>query len=218
MEKIKDSNRAFKITVIFAVCVIALCLSIAYAALAQQLKIKGTAEVEAASWQVEMPNEPTVNKSGNDVSVTYDKDTSETGVTLIKDLHIVVRKPGDFVELQVPIANNGDINAYLQSVSTGKGIISCTARATDPTSKLNDEKLICGTGENNLGANVIYTVHYGTQDVTDENLIGVDTNLAQGMSKTVKIRLEFLNSATQIPTDAVDIKLPDVAFMFQQAS
>ena len=68
------------------------------------------------------------------------------------------------------------------------------------------------------GANVVYSVYYGEQDVTSENLVGVDSNLGQGDSKKVKVRLEFLNSATQIPTDAVDIKLPDVAFMFQQAS
>lgn len=205
------NDRNLKTAVVICLIAIVICLSIAYAALAQQLTIKGAAEVERADWNVEM-KEPTSDKSSDDVEITYDPKISN-GVTAIEDLHVILRKPGDWATLTVTIGNDGDIPAHLTSI-TGNGIITCNGTAGD--SKQADEQIVCGIDGNNTNAAVKYTVTYNGIDVTKGDSLVTDRALAIGARKSVVVKVEFLSTATRVPTRDVHVTLPDIAFLFDQ--
>ena len=115
-------NRSFKIITAIALCVAVLCLSVAYAALSQQLKITGTATVEATNWSIDGPGDTEITpddeggkrEGEGDMTGTID-DNGEGVVTVSIDA--TLKKPGDAAEIVVPIKNNGDIDAHLSSVS-----------------------------------------------------------------------------------------------------
>ncbi len=211
--KQSKDDRNFKTAVVICLIAVVVCLSIAYAALAKKLTIKGTADVKKASWKVEM-KDPTSQTSGDDVKITYDSKITK-GVTSIEDLHVILRKPGDWATLNVTLNNNGDIPAHLTSI-TGNGIITCTG--TSGPTKEADEKIICGIDGDNTNASVKYTVTYNNTDVTkgDSTVSLADRELTIGATKNVMVKVEYLSTATRIPTNEVHVKLPDIAFLFDQ--
>ncbi len=208
------SDRRFKIVTISSLVVIVILLSIAYLLLAKQLTIKGTTKVNETGWEIEIPkdgeNAPTTS-SGGDGSVTYEVETRD-GVMIIKNLKVILRKPGDFGELTIPIKNSGKSDAYLSYVSGVNGIMTCTGSGIN---KANDESIVCGDSNNN-GASVKYTITFDN-DVLTNGTTGIrDLNLKKDITKNVKIRVDYLTTGTEIPMNDVTVLLPEVDFVFQQ--
>ncbi len=207
----RNGDRAFKVITVVALVVAVLCLSVAYAALSQQLKITGTAKVEHAEWKVDNDGTaPSVNRVGEGTVEEDPTATTVGGVTTVS-FKAKLKKPGDAVEISVPVKNTGDIDAVLASVSGANGVLTCTGTTAD-------KQIICGTDDKNTGANVKYTVYYNDTPVTSINDITSKDLVKETGTATVKVRVEYLNLETPqtLPSAEVTVTVPEVTFVYQQ--
>ena len=186
MEQNNKNNRTFKIITVIALCVAVLCLSVAYAALSQQLTIRGTASVQAANWDIHFANYKTSTTGAAQIQHTSREDT-----TAITGLTITLTKPGDSATLEFDIVNDGDINAVLKTLTeTG---LTCNGSAADETTKESDEKIVC--------EDVTYEFKY----VDGDTPVKIDDTLDSGTSKRAYLKLTYKQDADDLPTDAVNI-------------
>ncbi len=206
-----NNNRSFKIVTIVALCVAVLCLSVAYAALTAKLEIRGTAEVQKATWDVHMDESSFNPTTGGNLTYTADE-------TTVSDLHVKFTKPGDSQTLKFKIHNYGDIDAELSSITgtdVGLDKITCTDGSPE------DKQKVCGTANDGVGGTVTYTVSYDSNDVTTNgaNAVG-DKKLAAGSEVEVVITATYLKDivSTQLPSAAVTVKLPTFVFNYVQAT
>ena len=104
---LKDRKVLFSILCIVLICVFT--LTVAYAALNAVLNISGSAQVNAADWDIHLEN-PNVTSG----SVSNDKPTitSPTTATFSTTLNM----PGDFYEFVVDVVNAGSIDAMIENV------------------------------------------------------------------------------------------------------
>ena len=154
---------------ILAVAMIALLLiSVGYAALETNLRINGTANIAATSWNVYFTNIQTTEGS---VTPTVAPTVSGTNTTQL-NYTITLNKPGDFYEFTVDVANGGTINAKIAD----NGISNTALTQTQDTY-------------------VNYTVTYadGTEISAGDKLAKagtIENSVAQD-TKTVKVRVEY---------------------------
>ena len=159
---------------ILAVAMIALLLiSVGYAALETNLRINGTANIAATSWNVYFTNIQTTEGS---VTPTVAPTVSGTNTTQL-NYTITLNKPGDFYEFTVDVANGGTINAKIAD----NGISNTALTQTQDTY-------------------VNYTVTYadGTEISAGDKLAKAGTvvnSVAQDV-KTVKVRVEYDSTIT----------------------
>lgn len=107
-----EKERKVKIISLTALIVAILGLTVAFAAMSQTLTINGTANLDAASWDIHFEN------------LIYDSlgEGTSTGTpvmegTTITKIDAVVTKPGDMVGYFFDIVNKGSINAKIESIS-----------------------------------------------------------------------------------------------------
>ena len=159
---------------ILAVAMIALLLiSVGYAALETNLRINGTANIAATSWNVYFTNIQTTEGS---VTPTVAPTVSGTNTTQL-NYTITLNKPGDFYEFTVDVVNGGTINAKIAD----NGISNTALTQTQDTY-------------------VNYTVTYadGTEISAGDKLAkaGTTVNSVAQDVKTVKVRVEYDSTIT----------------------
>ena len=140
-----------------------LLLGIGFAALAANLKINGTVNIDSASWDVHFENVSITEGSveANPAPTTNNTDTTEMTYA------INFEKPGDFFEFTTDIVNAGTIDAMVNLM----------------TNKIYDST---GTTEKTLP-------NYLTSSVTYSNGVEIKINqlLAKQTSEKIKVRVEF---------------------------
>ena len=97
-------------------------ITVAYAALTQQLTINGTAKVAKTNWDIHFSDVSAGNPTGYATAGTL----SKTGATTIAGDIGTLRAPGDSITYTFDIANAGDINAVIDSVTGGQSV-TCTS-------------------------------------------------------------------------------------------
>ena len=117
---------------LIVVAILITTMSIAYAALSTTLSITGTADVQAATWDIRLTQKEEPIVTG---SATYTKPTID-GTTL-RDYSVSLKKPGDAVEFQYYILNGGDFSATISS------LVNSTPTCTSSTGNETDAKAIC---------------------------------------------------------------------------
>ena len=157
--KRKQKNKKF---IIVAVALL-LVISIGYAALSTQLKINGTANVAATTWNVYFTN---IQTTAGSVTPTTPPSVSGTNTTSLS-YTVVLTNPGDFYEFTVDVVNGGTINA-----------------------KIADDGIENTTLETEQDAIANYTVTYsdGTPIAVGDKLAksgGTDS------TRKIKVRVEF---------------------------
>lgn len=106
-----EKQRKIKVLSVVALVVAVLGLTIAFAALSQTLTINGTANVDAASWDIHFEDlETTTSGAG---SFSGEPILNSTSVT---DINIILTKPNDEAGIYVNVVNDGTINAKIDSV------------------------------------------------------------------------------------------------------
>ena len=159
---------------ILAIAMIALLLiSVGYAALETNLRINGTANIAATSWNVYFTNIQTTNGS---VTPSVAPSVSGTNTTSL-NYTITLEEPGDFYEFTVDVVNGGTINAKIAD----NGISNTSLTQTQDTY-------------------VNYTVTYadGTAIAAGDKLAkaGTTVNSVAQYVKTVKVRVEYDSTIT----------------------
>ena len=126
-----EKERRIKILSIIALIVAILGLTVAFAALSETLTINGTANVEAASWDIHFENltGPVLEGTGKV------NDTAILSGTTISNVNMSVSKPGDSVTYYFDIVNDGTIDAVLDTELNNslfyKGYQICSIRTGD---------------------------------------------------------------------------------------
>ena len=106
-----EKERRIKVLSIVALIVAVLGLTVAFAALSETLTINGTANVDAASWDIHFEN-----LTGPDLEGTGKvNDTASLSGTTISNVNMSVTKPGDSVTYYFDIVNDGTIDAVLDT-------------------------------------------------------------------------------------------------------
>ena len=145
------------------VLILFLALGIGFAALAANLKINGTVNIDSASWDVHFENVQITQGSvtANPAPTSNNVDTTEMTYT------VNFTKPGDFYEFTVDIANDGSIDAMINLVSN-------TTYEQD------------GTTPKNLP-------DYLRSSVTYDDGVQIKQNqeLLHNTSETIKVRIEY---------------------------
>lgn len=137
-------------------------MTVAFAALSTNLKIEGTAEVEATTWDIHFANVEVANTT-TIAQADYNLGTlnstaiaSGTTGTLIQGLTANLAKPGDKLVVNFDIVNAGTIDA--KNTSFTKHITQGAAVVNTDTADTNDVvnyTITCGTG--GLGTNDVLT-------------------------------------------------------------
>jgi len=104
---LKDRKVLYGILTVALVCVFT--LTIAYAALSAVLTISGSAQVNAADWDIHLAN-PKVTSG----SATTNVPQIKTNSTM--EFSTTLNMPGDFYEFTVDIVNSGSVDAMINSV------------------------------------------------------------------------------------------------------
>lgn len=108
--------------IIGALLIAVVSMAIGYAALAQQLSIKGTANI-AADWDIEITKIAMTSQKG----AKNHEDKAPTFTATSATFNVDLEYPGAYAEFDVDIENLGTIDAYLVSVA---GVD--TANAAEP--------------------------------------------------------------------------------------
>ena len=160
---------------------------IAYAAFTQSLNIAGTATVKKSSWSVKMQNLQTYTKTGSATQVTAP--TINAAGTTLQTYNITLQKPGDSITYTFDVANAGDYNAKLTTltISTPTCTKSASGVAADAT---------------NVCSNLTTTLKYsgGTNVALNDTL---NTSTTKTMVLTVTLNSSM--AADKLPTADVSV-------------
>lgn len=105
-----EKQRKIKVLSVVALIVAVLGLTVAFAALSQTLTINGTANVDAASWDIHFETISS-NKNG-DATINDFPHIAGTSITRI---NVTLTKPNDGVEFRTRIVNDGTVDAKIDS-------------------------------------------------------------------------------------------------------
>ena len=174
--------------------ILVLVISVGYAALASNLKINGSSNVKASSWNVYWDNVQIKDGSvpadnNNKARIT---DASKTQV----EFNVVLSEPGDFYEFTVDAVNNGTIDAMIASQGIVNGVYSDSSYTTPAT----------------LPEAVSYTVTYADGKPIQEKHLLAKKNGSTPTKETYKVRIEYRNDESINPSDLDDT---DKTFYFK---
>lgn len=194
-----EKGRNIKVLSLAALIVAVLGLTVAFAALSQQLTINGQATVDAATWDIHFANlsEPVLTGGAQVVTAP----TIQENSTAIKTFELKLTKPGDSVKYTFDVVNAGSIDATLATVVPERLQPVCTGTGA---AKTEDENIVCNG--NHLTYKLTYTATGEAVKATDE--------LNHGETKNLTLELSFditqngaLTIANDVQISALDITL-----------
>lgn len=157
-------------------------ITVAYAALTQQLKIEGTAKVASSKWDVHFGTVSAGNAQGYATAGTLAK----TGETTIAGDIGTLKAPGDSITYTFNVKNAGSINAKISSITAPK--LTCAPVASGGSQ----------TVANNVCANLTYTIEYTSES---PKTIAVGNKLTAGASKNITLKIVNSSNATLASED-----------------
>ena len=121
----KKKNKDYKNLLLIILMIIALTMSIGYAAIAQRLEVTGTTTIANAKWDVKIISIEETNKSISNTEVTPSTGVGDTTGTTSATIatgattatfSVQLNAPGDYAEFTVTVKNLGTISAVLNSL------------------------------------------------------------------------------------------------------
>lgn len=185
------NQRFVALVVLLAVALVGV-IGVAVAAFSTNLYIRGTATVRSTVWDVHFENLQEAVITGSKAKVNT-KPTIQTSIqnvpqAAIKEYDVELKDPGDAIEFTFDVKNAGDLNAILNTITinTGSGLSCSSSNSTEAAkvcTKLN------------------YTLTYANNGAA----VSVGDKLDAGVSKTMKLKLEFdpSTAAEDLPTEDV---------------
>lgn len=197
-------GREKKMVIAIALLAIALIgsIGVAVAAFSTDLYIRGTATLKSTVWNVHFANLKPVVTHG-----TYAKEitapTIQTSVdgnelAAIKTYDVELKEPGDYVEYTFDVVNDGDLDAELQAIviNTGSALSCSSAAGQEAADK------VC--------AKLNYTITYA--DGSELKVKDVlPKKASNNNSKTLKLKLEFDEDATEDDLPEKDVVISNLA-------
>ena len=193
-----EKDRSSKIVAIIALVVASVGLTLGFAAFQASLVINPEATVKGdeSQFKVEFStlagsqNTGTVEGTkSEEEDAQFTAEEATLSETTVDNLKANFTKPGQTVEYEFYVRNNGQIPAYLTSIDFEKTKPTCTAS----TATQGNVDAVCDK--------VKVTVNYDSQDFTTTSSSFSDNTLAVGTSKTVKVKLSLEEGATAVDGD-----------------
>ena len=202
-----EKGRNIKVLSLAALIVAVLGLTVAFAALSQQLTINGSAKVDAATWNVHFANlQNTVGPEYVTQAPTIGNPTEGTANTVIGDFNVTFTKPGQAVEFTFDVVNDGSIDAILSDITPETLQPICTGTGNNADA---DAALVC--------SGLTYTLTYAddTQLTKNDETTGVLTK--NGGTKSMKLRLAYdINKDTSVSINDVTISNLGISLTYVQ--
>lgn len=174
-------------------------ITIAYAALTQQLKIEGTAKVASSKWDVHFG---TVNP-GQATGYATAGTLAKTGETTIAGDIGTLKAPGDSITYTFDIENAGDINAIIDTVTGGQSF-TCTSA----TKSVADA--VC--------KDLTYSIKYtdGNATIAKGDQLAKATNTSTPTKKNVTLTLTYKSTATTLASEDVTVTADPMTITYVQ--
>ena len=183
-------QRELQVMTVLGICLLILCLTIAYALMSTKLSVNGSAKMESASWDIhfEDVSASSVGKA------TYTLPTI-SGRTVLTNFYISLKAPGDSVTFHFKVVNNGNLSAKLTSIV--KSIPRCSGASQI------DEELVCN--------NLIYKI---TEEDGTELKEGVP--LPSHSSSYLSLTMGYPSTMDTVPEKTVSIENLDIDLLYSQ--
>lgn len=191
----KDNRKVLYGLVALALLLSVVGISIGFAGMSTTLDIKGTAEVVPATWKIKFKDlsEPTI--TGDAEVLTAPSITSDTH---IENYDIRLTKPGDSVTYTFKVANEGSIDAELDTYTFATPTFTGTGDAATADATL-------------VSNNFIYTLTYD-----DDTAIQTNDELLKNSYRTLKLTVAYNENATALPAAKVEVSGMDITFIYGQ--
>lgn len=175
-------------------------ITVAYAALTQQLKIEGTAKVASSKWDVHFG---TVSVVGNAQGYATAGTLAKTGETTIAGDIGTLKAPGDSITYTFDIENAGDINAIIDTVTGGQSF-TCTSA----TKSVADA--VC--------KDLTYSIKYtdGNATIAKGDKLAKATNSSTPTKKNVTLTLTYKSTATTVASEDVTVTADPMTITYVQ--
>ena len=211
---IVEKERRIKVLSLAALIVAVLGLTVAFAALSQTLTINGSANVDAATWDVHIENLK-VGTIDGDANVISEPTISSDGKS-IENFKVSLTKPGDYVSYTFDFVNNGTIDAAKPTIilnGIAEGSITSEDDLIILASALFTKADWDGDGvttdDERLKALQNIGYYYGGSGSTD---IG---EIKAGNSTNMTIALLYEQDSTELPKGEVELNL-NIQYVFSQ--
>ena len=201
-----EKTRKIKIISLCALLVAVLGLTVAFAALSQTLTIKGSAAVDAASWDIHF--EKTSGKETEAKGAATFTEPTLSG-TKIENFSATLTKPGDSVTYYFDIVNKGTVDAVVSSFNFPNAFSDCFANIN----KYSYCKNFDFNGDGNVNAldKLVYASLFSYRLAyadTDESVTRSDT-INAGETKHMKLVIEYKDTATELPENNLTLTSSD---------
>ena len=201
-----EKTRKIKIISLCALLVAVLGLTVAFAALSQTLTIKGSAAVNAASWDIHFEN-----TSGKETEVKGAATFTEPTLsgTTIENFSATLTKPGDSVIYYFDIVNKGTVDAVVSSYNFPNAFKDCMANINKYSYCMNFD--FNSDGNINAFDSLTYITLFNNRLAyadTDESVRQGDT-LNAGETKHMKLIIEYKDTATELPENNLTLTSSD---------
>lgn len=209
-----EKERRIKVLSLAALIVAVLGLTVAFAALSQTLTINGSANVDAATWDVHIENLK-VGTIDGDANVISEPTISSDGKS-IENFKVSLTKPGDYVSYTFDFVNNGTIDAAKPTIILN-GIAEGSLTSEDDLiilasalfTKADWDGDGVTTDDERLKALQNIGHYYGGSGSTD---IG---EIKAGNSTNMTIALLYEQDSTELPKGEVELNL-NIQYVFSQ--
>ena len=211
-----EKERKIKVLTIVALIVSVLCLTVAFAALSQNLTINSFAGVYQDNWDIRIQGDNNyyektkartqnfqyLNIGGNPSYGTLTLDVGENLNTL-NGFNFTFQKPGDFASITFLVANYGDVDAELSEIVNYEPV--CTSSTGDE----EDARLVC----DNLIIKYGYEPRASADEgfVVDEFRVGDDLLASQSeyqtdiVTKNAAIIIQLDPELDTLPSSSVTV-------------
>lgn len=170
-------------------------MSIAYAALSQQLTINSGAKVlnKSALWNVHFGT-PVAGTPVGEATVASGKGLVKANDTTLSGLEVTLKAPGDSMSYTFDVTNSGTINA---KIGTNGVSIPDISSITVSGASNDDLTLI----RNNLEFKLVYSAG----DAKAGQAPADGDTLASGQTRNLTLTISYKSSATALPSDDITV-------------
>ena len=181
-----ERQRKIKVLTAIALIVAVFGLTVAFAAMSTTLTINGTANLNAASWDIHFENLQVDETTSEDASINSQ---GTINGTMISGIDITITKPGDIASLSADIVNNGSIDAKISSVEISP---LCTTNSPVSACDWNNDGTVTEEDVQKVNDNISFVVAYYDGTPISEN----DT-LNNGETKKIGLMIAYAKLTLQ---------------------
>ena len=202
-----EKTRKIKIISLCALLAAVLGLTVAFAALSQTLTIKGSAAVNAASWDIHFEK-----TSGKETEVKGAATFTEPTLsgTKIENFSATLTKPGDSVTYYFDIVNNGTVDAVILSYNFPTAMEECLNQSLSSNPECEPFDLVKNDEVNGYDkAKYLQLFDYNIYYVDGGKKLAREDTLNAGETKHMKLVIEYKDTATELPENNITLTSSD---------